>query len=261
LTSQTENSNTNSPSSFGPVAPYYDELMQGVPYRFWLSYVEDIWKLHHLHPVKVLDLACGTGSISRLLAKRNYEVMGVDLSAGMLEAARKHAKEEALAIQFVQQDASELDLFDKNFDAVVCLFDSLNYILDSSALRSAFARIFSHLVDGGSFLFDVNTEYALAQGMFNQSCTRKDEALHYRWRSRYDSDTGICTVNMKFSFDPGTGVRENFTEVHRQRAYRKDEINTYLETVGFRDIVIYDAYTYEGPKKFSDRLFFLAKKP
>jgi len=248
------------PESFGPVTPFYDALMAGVPYRAWMDYLARLWKRHGLAPQSVLDLACGTGTMSRLLAGRGLSVTGVDLSAGMLAVARERAKAQRLDIPFYEQDAAELELGDARFDTVLCLFDSLNYILDAERVQAAFGRVFAHLEPGGAFIFDVNTEYALAEGMFNQSCTRKDEPLHYRWRSRYDPKARLCTVRMSFSYDPGDGVRQPFTEVHRQRAYPKEDLTTWLRQAGFAEVFIYDAYSADPPRKRSDRLFFYAVK-
>ena len=247
--------------SFGPVTPFYDLLMAEVPYRFWMDYLEKVWKKHRQTPKTVLDLACGTGTVSRQLLQRGYVPTGVDLSAGMLEVARERASEAGLSIPFIQQDAAELDLSGSRFDAAICFFDSLNYILEAERVQAAFARVYAHLTPGGSFFFDVNTEYALAEGMFNQSCTRKDEPLHYRWRSRYDLETRLCTVRMSFSYDDGSGERKPFTEVHRQRAYSKDELTQWLQAAGFSSVTIYDAYSTDPPKKRSDRLFYFAMKP
>lgn len=248
-------------SSFGPVTPFYDTLMSAVPYRFWMDYLAKVWRKHDQQPKTVLDLACGTGTMSRLLVTRGYVPTGVDLSAGMLEVARSQAQEAGRAIPFIQQDAADLDLGETRFDAAICLFDSLNYILEPERLQSAFARVCAHLAPGGSFFFDVNTEYALAEGMFDQSCTRRDEPLHYRWRSRYDPETRLCTIRMNFSFDEGEGNRRTFTEVHRQRAYSKEELTHWLREAGFADVTIYDAYSMDPPKKRSDRLFYFAAKP
>ena len=247
--------------SFGPVTPFYDHLMSGVPYRFWMDYLEKVWKKHGQAPKTVLDLACGTGTVSRKLADRGYLPTGVDLSAGMLDVARQRAAEASLPILFIEQDAADLDLGDARFDAVICFFDSLNYILDAERLQSALARVYKHLVPGGSFFFDVNTEYALAEGMFDQSCTRKNEPLHYRWRSRYDPETRLCTIRMAFSHDDGSGARTKFTEVHQQRGYTKDELTRWLRDAGFTGITLYDAYSLDPPKKRSDRLFYFAVKP
>ena len=244
--------------SFGPVAAYYDELMAGVPYRFWVRYLGQLWDRHGLTPRTVLDLACGTGTVSRLLATQGYSLTGVDLSESMLERARREAAQERLAIDFIRQDAADLNLGDLRFDAVISLFDSLNYILEPTRLASAFAHVHRHLNPGGSFIFDLNTEYALAMGMFNQSSARKGEPLHYRWRSRYDPETRLCTVSMRFSYDPGDGDRQVFHETHRQRAYHKDEITGWLRDAGFSSVSVYDSYTTEPAKKRSDRLFFVA---
>ena len=247
--------------AFGPVTPFYDLLMAGVPYRFWMDYLKKVWKKHGQTPKTVLDLACGTGTVSRQLVTGGYLPTGVDLSAGMLEVARKRAAEAGLSIPFLQQDAAELNLGEASFDAAICFFDSLNYILEAERVQSAFARVCAHLAPGGSFFFDVNTEYALAEGMFNQSCTRKDEPLHYRWRSRYDPETRLCTIRMAFSYDDGSGERKPFAEVHRQRAYSKDELTEWLQAAGFAQVTIYDAYSLDPPKKRSDRLFYFAVKP
>jgi ubiquinone/menaquinone biosynthesis C-methylase UbiE len=249
------------PATFGPVAAYYDELMAGVPYFLWVDYLLSLWERHHLAPHNILDLACGTGTVSRMLRKRGLSVVGVDLSAEMLEQAQEIAKDAGLDIPFVQQDAAELDLGEQRFDCVISLFDSLNYILEPERLQAAFQRVYAHLHNGGLFIFDLNTEYALAEGMFNQSSARRGAPLHYRWRSRYDPQSRICTVAMRFAFDPGMGgERQVFHETHRQRAYYKEEVAQWLMDVGFAKVTVYDAYTMQPAKKRSDRLFYVAAK-
>lgn len=247
-------------TSFADVAPHYEHLMSSVPYRFWISYLERLWNLHSLTRNRVLDLACGTGTVSRMLAARGLYVVGVDLSGRMLDVARQRTIEEGLSIEFVEQDAAELSLPGSRFDAAISLFDSLNYILDPDRLAQAFRRVFDHLEPGGSFIFDLNTDYAFEQGMFNQSCTRRGEPLHYRWRSRYNPETRLCTVNMVFHYDNGSGERETFKEVHRQRAYSKTEVTSMLARAGFEEITIYDAYSTEPPTPRSDRIFYVAVK-
>jgi SAM-dependent methyltransferase len=250
-----------SAAAFDAVAPYYEHLMSAVPYRFWVTYLQRLWKRHG-HPHKrVLDLACGTGTLSRVLAAGGCLVTGVDIAPRMLEMAREKASEEGLAIDFVCQDAAELSLPGASFDAVVSLFDSLNYILEPARLAEGFRRVAQHLAPGGSFIFDLNTEYALQEGMFDQSCSRRSEALHYRWRSRYDESTRICTISMNFSYDPGDGRRVTFKEVHRQRGYSKNEIQTFLADAGFDPVTLYDAYSTDPPTPKSDRIFYVAVKP
>jgi SAM-dependent methyltransferase len=248
------------PTSFGDVAPHYEHLMSSVPYRFWVSYLDRLWNLHMLPRKTVLDLACGTGTVSRMLASRNHKVTGVDLSGPMLVIAREKTAFDRLNVDYFEQDAADLDLPGRTFDAVVSLFDSLNYILDPARLAEAIRRVYEHLHPGGSFIFDLNTEYAFDQGMFNQSCTRREEPLHYRWRSSYSPETRICTVKMTFKFHRPDGTTETFKEVHRQRAYSKTEVSTFLSQAGFEDITIYDAYSTDAPTPRSDRVFYVAIK-
>ncbi|MGO8672799.1 MAG: class I SAM-dependent DNA methyltransferase [Capsulimonadaceae bacterium] len=245
--------------SFDSVAPYYEHLMSSVPYEHWLCYLEQLWDEHRLPSRRVLDLACGTGTISRMLAGRGREVVGVDLSDPMLAIARELADEAGVSVPFYRQDAADLDV-PGQFDSVISLFDSLNYILQPDRLAEAFRRSCIALRPGGALIFDLNTEYAFEEGMFNQSCSRRGEALHYRWRSRYDPKGRICTVTMNFSYDRGDGSREKFKEVHRQRAYGKNDIMKSLVAAGFSDCVAYDAYTTNPPHRRSDRIFYLALK-
>lgn len=246
--------------SFDAVAPYYEDLMNSVPYDFWLKYLERLWSRHRIPNQRVLDLACGTGTVSRMLAIRGKDVVGVDLASRMLEVARQKASEDRLEIAFIEQDAADLAVTGPPFDCIISLFDSLNYILDPDRLRQACRRAFEHLVPGGAFVFDVNAEYAFLHGMFNQSCTRRDEPIHYRWRSHYNQMTRVCTVNMTFSTIED-GVRREFKEVHRQRAYTKSEITAFLSDAGFAPITVYGAYTVEPPTPEADRFFYVAIKP
>lgn len=246
--------------SFAAVAPYYEHLMSGVPYRFWLKHIEQYWKSVDSVPQSVLDIATGTGTMARLLASQGKNVVGVDISEAMLETARRRAVEEKLVIEWARQDVSELELT-RSFDSVICLFDSLNYVLDDEKLRSAFQRIGAHLKSGGTFVFDMNSSVAFELGMFNQSCSRRDEPLHYRWRQRYDQETRICTVRMTFTYRPGQGKPEQtFYEVHRQRSYSKGELWLWLTEAGFGSIVATDSFSDNAATEDTDRLVFKAIK-
>src|SRR5690242_7062295 len=144
---------TPPPSQFTDVAEVYDSLMAVVPYRHWVSYVERIWDRFECSPTTVLDLACGTVNVTLELAQRGYRVTGVDNSPAMIRQART---KKATWMQFELQDARHLAL-PEPFDACVCLFYSLNYILTPEELASAFAGVFRHLRPRGLFIFDVNT--------------------------------------------------------------------------------------------------------
>jgi ubiquinone/menaquinone biosynthesis C-methylase UbiE len=247
-------------SSFSNVAPYYDELMAGVPYRFWVEYVVSLFRSHGQSPASILDLGCGTGSAAALFRKRGYDVAGADKSPHMIAVARQKAEHAGIDIPYHAQDAAELDL-PARFDAAVSLFDSLNNIVEADRLSMAFDRVYRHLNNPGIFVFDLNTEVAFSDGMFDQKSNPLDGPLQYVWRSSYNPESRLCTVRMSFRFHAADGSEErSFEETHVQRAYGKDEVKHMLTRAGFDTVAVYDAYTLKPPKKRSDRLFFVAGK-
>ncbi|HWD39410.1 MAG TPA: class I SAM-dependent methyltransferase, partial [Fimbriimonas sp.] len=187
----------NSPQSFGPVAPYYDELMRTVPYKMWVSYYLLLLSHQDVHPKTVLDVCCGTGTMCQMLDKEGFRMSGIDLSPGMIEAAVAKAKKRKLDIYYEVADASTFILHRK-FDAALSFFDSLNNILEPEKLQAAFHRVAAHLPPGGSWIFDLNTAYAFSASLFDQQDLRPNAKLQYLWEGDYDPATKIITVNMRF---------------------------------------------------------------
>jgi SAM-dependent methyltransferase len=249
-----------SDAAFTLIAPYYDELMHNVPYDFWVRYVQELMDRYRLRVKSVLDLACGTGNVAMRLAQLGYDVWGVDISAPMIAEAKRKARQAGLNIHYEVQDAAQLEL-PTQFDLVLSLFDSLNYILSPENLQEAFRRVYAHLRSGGAVIFDVNTEYALREGLFDQDNLGSRRRLLYRWKSRYDEETRICTVEMEFWLRNEAGeVVQHFVEVHRQRAYGLDELHTMLRNAGFDYARAFHAYTLRPPNATTDRAFFVATK-
>jgi len=242
-------------NAFNSIAPYYNALMAGVPYRMWVGYYRLLLGKQGVNPQHYLDLCCGTGTIAELLARERQPVVGVDLSPQMIEVARRSAAELRLPIEYVCADVCDLDL-GRKFDAAYSFFDSLNYILDPERLRSALHRAFAHLHPGGSLVFDLNTAYAFERKMFDQRDTRKGAPVRYVWSGEYDPDSLIIRVTMEFDTPGG-----HFVEVHEQRAHPPEEVRAYLEQAGFRDIEVFDSYTLDPPRKRSDRIHFAALAP
>ncbi len=233
--------------------------MESVPYRFWIRYLKGLWAHHNHEPFVVLDLACGTGTVSLLLAQDGLLVSGVDISKPMLDVARSKAAEANLYIEFSEQDAVQLNLPGRRFDTVISLYDSLNNIVEPYRLKQCFQRVYDHLEPGGLFIFDVNTAYAFRQGMFDQKSSPHDGPLQYQWTSTYDEATALCTVVMKFDYIRESGRPERFEEVHLQRAYPTNDLIRMLEETGFVSVTAYDAYSLAPIKRRSDRIFFVAK--
>lgn len=244
-----------SQTQFKQIAAYYDDLMAGVPYNLWVRYIEDILSRIDHHPKSVLDVACGTGNVSEILAAKGYKVVGADIARDMIYAAKsKHS-----SVEYYVQDMAALDLDGRKFDLAISLFDSLNYIVDPTNLACAIKRVGEHLVEGGVFIFDVNTEYALAHHFFDQANIASNIYPHYIWNSSYDHSTRICTVNMTFEVLEN-GEKLQFKEVHIQRAHSLEELSMMLSDAGFDVVDIFHAYRFRKPTRRSDRVFYVARK-
>jgi SAM-dependent methyltransferase len=242
-------------NQFTDVAAVYDQLMAVVPYRYWVDYVEQLWERFGAAPRSVLDLACGTGNVLLELGRRGYGVAGADSSATMLREARRKV---GAAAPLFRQDMRELVL-ERTFDAAVCLFDSLNYLLEDGDLERAFRAVGRHLAAGGLLVFDMNSIRALEEGMFNQQDGGRDPSLRFLWRSRYDPATRRCTVDMEYTTQTPEGSRL-FREIHVQRGYPLAEITTALQTAGLEVLAAYDSFTFDPPTPRSDRYHFVARR-
>jgi ubiquinone/menaquinone biosynthesis C-methylase UbiE len=234
------------------VAPYYDELMKSVPYRMWVGYYFLLLARQGVHPKTVLDVCCGTGSMTEMLAREGFKMSGLDLSPEMIDVAKAKAAKKKLPIDYYVADATTFKLR-RRYDAALSFFDSLNNITDPSALQDAFHRVAAHLKPGGSFIFDLNTEYAFVEQMFDQQNMRTK--LRYRWEGHYDPSSKLIEVDMRFWRD-----ETEFREVHVQRAYGDEEIREMLAVAGFEEICGFSSYTLDPIRPRADRVHYTCLK-
>jgi len=244
---------------FAEIAPFYDHLMRRVPYLDWADYLEALFARHDLAPERLLDLACGTGTLALEMAKRDYRVVGVDASPAMIAKAKEKAAKLGLPVDFHVQLAQELALPGR-FDVVFSVFDSLNYILEPEDLKRTFEKVAAHLEPGGAFIFDLNTEVAFERKLFNQdNHWDKEDFLHFKWRGKYDKRRRICTVQLQFTLEE-EGRKRNLEITHRQRAYAVATVQRLLWEAGLELVEVYEAYTVRPLKPTSDRAYYFAQK-
>jgi SAM-dependent methyltransferase len=244
---------------FTIVAEHYDQLMRSVPYDSWVDYVEDILERVGYRPRRVLDLACGTGAVGLRMAQRGYDVVGVDISLSMLRQVAGNAGRVGVRMPVVCQDAVRLGI-KPAFDLVVCLYDSLNNILFLRDLVRAFRGVRGALKPGGLFIFDVNTIRALEKGLFTQHNLDQQTLLKYDWKSHWDPATRICRIEMWFQWLGGERPVE-FREVHRQRGYSAAEMRQALSEAGLEILQVYNAYTFFRPTRWTNRAYYVVRKP
>jgi ubiquinone/menaquinone biosynthesis C-methylase UbiE len=250
------------PKSYGEVAAVYDALMHEVPHGNWLSRIERAVRERGKEPKSALDVACGTGIATQLLVERGYApVVGMDLSEAMVQVAKTKATAGGWAgrAELLVQDAAALDLGGRQFDLVISLFDSFNYILEPEQLRAAFHRIYAHTAPGGIFAFDMNSIFALKENLFTQR--ELDGPVKHDWVSTYYEEIGLCRVGMAFWVVNGeTGEERHFSEVHWQRAYTQTEICGWLAEVGFSHTEVFGNYGSRPPVRNSDRWLFVTQR-
>lgn len=251
----------HSEDPFARVAPFYDQLMDGVPYELWVDYVLELVERAPARPTphwRVLDLATGTGNVAFVLARRGLQVLGVDQSPAMIAEARRKAERAGADTEFQVQDASALRLPARHFDLAVSLYDSLNYILDPRGFKQAVANVYTCLRPGGVFVFDLNGVHAYEAELFTQENLGPDQPVQYCWRSRFDRATRIARVDMLFRI-PAQDQR--FHIVHRQRAYETEHVIAWLRETGFSPVHAYRAFSFCPPDALSDRIYYLAIRP
>ncbi len=247
-------------SSYDFLAGCYDQLTYDVDYSAWADYIEKHFQRRGLPGKTVLDLACGTGSLTWELAGRGYEMIGVDLSPDMLaEAADKNRDVNGIPPLFLCQSMDKLDLYG-TIDACVCCLDSVNYVTSPAKLQKAFERVHLFLMPGGLFLFDINTPDKLT-GLDGQMFLDETEDTYCVWRAEYSKRRRVCSYFMDiFRLDENTGTWERGEELHEEYAYTPAELEEYLRKAGFTDIRQYGNLKLRPPKPGEDRIFFVARK-
>ena len=245
-------------SSYEFLAGCYDRFTYDVDYAAWADYIEQHFRKRGLPGKTVLDLACGTGSLTRELALRGYEMIGVDLSAEMLaEAAEKNRNVGEISPMFLCQPMEKLDLYG-TIDACVCCLDSVNYVTRPKALQRAFERVHLFLMPGGLFLFDINSPEKL-RGLDGQVFIDEREDLFCVWRAEYSERRRICSYGFDLFWREGDAW-SRACEEHEEYAYEPEEIEAYLRQAGFTSVKRYGERTMRPPRPGADRICFCAKK-
>ena len=243
--------------AYRALAVSYDRLTDDVDYAAVVDFYFEILKQEGVYPRTAVDLACGTGSVTLLLARKGLSVIGVDLSEEMLSVAHQKAQDLENRPVFVCQDLAELRL-PRGVDLAVCALDSLDYITDPEQCRQAIARIYKALNPGGIFIFDVNTPEKL-RAMDGQVFLDEDEDVYCVWRGEFDREANICSYGMDL-FQRRGNVWERSFEEHREYAYSREQLEDYLRSAGFTHIRVYADRLFEAPREGEQRIYFKARK-
>ena len=243
--------------AYKELAQSYDRLTNDVDYASVVDFYFQILQKEGLQPRTAVDLACGTGSVALLLAKRGLRVTGVDMSEDMLTVAWEKAAELEEPPMFVCQKLQQLQL-PRGVDLAVCALDSLDYILDPADCAEAIVRVYRALNPGGIFIFDVNTPEKL-KAMDGQVFLDEDDDVYCVWRGEFNRETNICSYGMDLFQRDGEHWLRSFEE-HQEYAYSIGQLTGYLEAAGFDSIRVYADREFIAPREGEQRVYFKARK-
>lgn len=243
-------------------AHLYDEFMDNVPYREWAERIRALISSYGENVKSVLDLGCGTGTMTELISDLGYDVMGVDISEDMLSIAQDKAYEHDKDILYINQDMRELELLEKA-DVVYSVCDCINYLITDEDVIKTFKSVHDNMERNGIFIFDFNTVYKYENVIGNRTIAEVRDDCSFIWENYYSTEDHINEFDVTFFAHidgEDDDIYQRFDETHIQRGYELSEIRSFADEAGFRFIIAGDATTGEGVSDTSERIYVVLRK-
>lgn len=245
-------------AGYGSFAYFYDRLTGNVDYKGWAAYILKLFQKHAGEkPQQVIDLACGTGSLSLELLRNDVDVIGVDGSVDMLAEATDKLMPYGERAMLLCQDVRALDLYG-TADGAVCMLDSLNHLLKTADLQAVFERLGLFIKPDGLFVFDVNTLYKHETVLGDNAFVYEQEDFFCAWQNSYLPHTKEVVMQLDF-FVEQDGCYDRYSEQIRERAYTENTLRRLLKTAGFEVLAVYGERGMHPPAKDEQRMVFVTK--
>ncbi len=206
----------------------------------------------------VLDLGCGTGTLTELLYRKGYDMIGVDMSQEMLNVALSKREQEESGILYLCQDMRDLDLY-STVGTVISVCDSVNYLLEDEEVLETFSLVNNYLYPGGIFIFDFNTVYKYEKVIGDAIIAENREDCSFIWENFYHEEQHMNEYDLTVFAREGELFRR-FTETHFQRGYSLEEMTGFAEKAGMRVELVLDADTHKAPDECSERIYVVARE-
>lgn len=247
---------------YDSIARVYDGLNAEIDYKKWADFIEKCFDRYlSARPEIVLDLACGTGKMTRELAARGYDMIGIDGSDEML--SRAMFSENSSGILYLLQDMREFELYG-TVGAVVCCLDSINYLLEEKEVLQTFSLVHNYLDPDGLFIFDVNSPRKFEKVYSDNAYILEDEnddgsAIFCGWQNQYDKETGICDFYLTLFEEDEDGAYIRSDEHQRERCYTMEQIRSALDKANLEFISVFADYDFKEISDEDDRWYIVAR--
>lgn len=258
--------------SYQDFAYVYDEFMDETPYDKWCERIckliteygvskpqRDVEDVLESEKNLVVDLGCGTGTLTSALYQKGYDMIGVDNSESMLAVAMEKRAERAEEILYLLQDMREFELY-STVGTVVSVCDCVNYILEEEELIEVFSLVNNYLYPSGIFIFDFNTDYKYREVIGNTTIAENRDECSFIWENYYDEETGINQYDVTIFVQEEEDLFRRFTETHLQRGYTPEQMKSFLELAGMTLVKMYDADTDEEVTDKTERVLVVARE-
>ncbi len=242
------------------IAPIYDEINKEIDYSAWADFIESVVNKNAFsRPELVLDLGCGTGSMTLELGKRGYDMTGVDLSVEMLDIARERSYDAGLAdkMLWLCQDMTEFELYGTVDLAVSCL-DCLNHLTKPGDLDKCLDLVHNYLIPDGLFIFDVNGKAKFENVYSDRSYVMETDGAMCIWQNNYNPKSHLCDFYITL-FNEEDGAYQRYDELQRERMYPLATLKKKLVSAGFEFIGAYSDYSFTPATDDDERIYLVAR--
>ena len=237
----------------------YDKFMNNIAYKEWSDYLIQLFHEYSIPSGRLVDLGCGTGTLTLRMAKAGSRLTGVDNAADMLTIAADKLSGYSNEVTLIHQNMCELEL-DALYDGFYCICDSLNYLLSSTEIYCTFCGIKQHLKKNGIFIFDLKTPYFFEEILGDATFCDHQRDCSYTWENNYFKEERINQYELTiFAREPEHSLFERFFETHHQRAYDLQEMIDLLFQAGLEYVTAYNAFTRQPPSPESERIYIIAR--
>ena len=247
---------------YGLLAPFYDEFNKDIDYSAWADFIEKIFEKHSKigKPDLVLDLGCGTGSMTLELARRGYDMTGIDYSPEMLDVARERAFDEGIGqtVLWLCQDMREFELYG-TVDAAVCCLDGINHLTGAKDLDKCLKLVHNYLMPNGLFIFDINGKHKFENVYADMTYTMEKDGAFCIWQNYYNEKNKLCDFYITLFEECEDGRYERYEETQREKMYTVKSIKQSLERNSLELVGIYSDFDMKEGSDSDDRLYIVAR--